>query len=169
MGLGAASQLLSGVTRSSKHVNASSGIPVKLEEKLDRNQQKLELAWKEHESAASALCHLLEEVTVSGWKDLAPLLDKTMEWECERSMHDYKVFARLTNLREETGCLVERLNNCDVSFNSPPSFISKSSIGGPMSFPVMVSSDDNQEVDDQTELSGSYAEFYPDDEVGRQY
>jgi hypothetical protein len=175
MSLGTASQLLSGVTRSTKHINASSGIPVKLEEKLARNQQKLERAWKEHESAASTLCHLLEEVTSKGWKDLAPLLDKAMEWECERSMHDCKVFARLTNLRQETSDLVQRLNNADVLFDSPPSCISNggggdgvgahASRGPTLDFPVMVSSS-NKNVDDETELSGSYAEFYPDDEAG---
>lgn len=169
----ATAQLLSGVTRV-KHINASSGIPVKLEEKLERNQQKLEQAWKEHESAASMLCHLLEQVTHKGWKDLAPLCDKAMEWECDRAMHDYKVFTRLSNLRQETNDLVQRMENCEVLCDPPPSFISNSSAGGgrvgarsnsggsPVDIPVMVTSDN----DEDTESSDSFPQFFPDDEVG---
>jgi hypothetical protein len=163
-------KLLSGVTRGKHHINASSkGIPVKLEEKLERNQQKLEQAWALHEEAASTLCHLLEQVTHKGWKDLAPLLDKAMEWECDRAMHDYNVFTRLSNLRQETNDLVQRMENCEVLCDShPPSFVSNStSMGGrvgarstgggsPLDIPVMVTSDN-----DDTESSDSFPQFFP--------
>jgi hypothetical protein len=116
---------------------------------------------------------LVGRLTRRGWKDLAPLLDKAMEWECERAMHDHKVFTRLSDLRQETNDLVQRLENSE-EFYKPPSFISNNtairgavgahSNGGPVvDIPMIVTSDNEED----TESSDSYPQqFFPDDEVG---
>lgn len=86
------------------------GIPKKLQEKLDRNEKKLDGAWKEHERSASKLCDLLEQVTARGWKDLAPLVLNGVQWEVERSSGDYDVFARLPGMVEAMMETVEKVN-----------------------------------------------------------
>lgn len=55
-----------------------------MQEKLERNEEKLNDAWESHETAASRLCVLIEEVTQKGWIDLYPLLQSFMQWESHR-------------------------------------------------------------------------------------
>jgi len=76
------------------------GVPLKLKEKLERNEKKLEIAWKAHERSASMLCNLLQQVTKRGWKDLAPLILNSIQWEVESAAGQYDIFARLPAIGE---------------------------------------------------------------------
>jgi hypothetical protein len=97
-------------TLSSANPFASSTFPAKMESKLVRNQEKLEAAWKAHEAAASTLCHVVEQVTRQGWKDLVPLVEFMIEFESIRASHDSGVFeARLEKLQRELNELVKHL------------------------------------------------------------
>jgi predicted RNase H-like nuclease (RuvC/YqgF family) len=85
--------------------------PAKLTQKLERNDGKLNQAWKEHERSASNLCNLLEEVTKLGWKDLYPVLKAFMQWEARRASTEYDIFARLPVVEEEmTGSFETAVN-----------------------------------------------------------
>jgi hypothetical protein len=48
--------------------NKENKYPSELSEKLNRNEGKLEQAWKLHKESASTLCNLLDESTTGGWK-----------------------------------------------------------------------------------------------------
>jgi len=77
------------------------GVPDKLRDKLERNETKLEKAWKAHERAAERLCHLLERVTQRGWcEDLAPLVGRSMQWEWERASKARHLGAQLKVVRD---------------------------------------------------------------------
>jgi hypothetical protein len=69
--------------------------PKKLSVKLERNETKLNKAWKDHEQCASKLCTLIEEITDRKWKDLYPLVKASMQWEVERVSTENEVFAKL--------------------------------------------------------------------------
>jgi hypothetical protein len=75
--------------------------PARLTTKLERNEGKLNEAWKQHERSASKLCNLLEQVTERGWKDLYPLVLAMLDWEKARSSQDYDVFKRLPFVKEK--------------------------------------------------------------------
>jgi hypothetical protein len=64
-------------------------------EKLARNEQKLDEASAEYETAAGPLCVLLEEVVHQGWKDLFPMVLTTMQWEADRSQREARTFQLL--------------------------------------------------------------------------
>jgi hypothetical protein len=57
--------------------------PAKLNQKLTRNELKLNQAWKLYEDSASNLCNVLEEITKGGWKDLYPLILAALQWEVD--------------------------------------------------------------------------------------
>jgi hypothetical protein len=57
--------------------------PAKLNQKLTRNEAKLNQAWELYEDSASNLCNLLEEITKGGWKDLYPLILAGLQWEVD--------------------------------------------------------------------------------------
>ena len=80
--------------------DSGKAVSVKLKEKLGRNELKLKSAWSAHESSASMLCNLLEQVTQEGWKDLAPLVLKCIRWEAERASEICDTFATLPVVAE---------------------------------------------------------------------
>jgi hypothetical protein len=86
----------------------SKPVPKNLTEKLARNEKKLDQAWRAHEKCASKLCHLLDEVTKRGWKDLYPLVKASMNWEVEWACGEYDVAARLPTIAEDLTELFER-------------------------------------------------------------
>jgi hypothetical protein len=61
------------------------GVPVRLQEKLQRNEGKLDQSWKIHQRCTANLCHVLEETTRQGWQDLVPLLLEYLQWEMDRT------------------------------------------------------------------------------------
>jgi len=85
----------------------------KLQEKLDRNEKKLDQAWKAHERGASKLCNLLEEITQRRWKDLFPLAKETMAWDVERASDEYDCYARLP-------AVIEALSEAFLEYDLPP-------------------------------------------------
>ena len=88
-------------------------VSAKLKEKSDRNETKLENAWKAHESSASMLCNLLEQVTKRGWKDLAPLVLNCIQWEIERASGDFVTFSKLPAVAE---ILTETVSKANVPY-----------------------------------------------------
>jgi hypothetical protein len=70
-----------------KKVNGVEGMgkesPAKLNQKLTRNEAKLNKAWELYEAGASTLCNQLEEITKGGWKDLYPLVMAALQWEVD--------------------------------------------------------------------------------------
>lgn len=137
---------MSTATSLSSNLFVSANIPAKMETKLQRNQQKLEEAWKEHEAAASTLCHLLEQVTRQGWKDLAPLVECMMEFESSRTSHDSEVFEkRLESLLFDLNELVTQLEAFDdnekkTEQRRPPRLLSAPALEVPI---MLTSSSDN--------------------------
>jgi hypothetical protein len=86
-----------------------------LVQKLDRNIEKLEEAWKNHEKTASSLCNLLEEVTQRGWKDLYPVIRASMQFhqDCVRKESD--IFAALSTIDETLTSIFNDSNSLDLS------------------------------------------------------
>ena len=64
--------------------NPKKSVPELLQEKLERNEEKLQNAHANHEFQAGKVCILLEQVTKFGWKDLYPLLKNALKWEVNR-------------------------------------------------------------------------------------
>lgn len=89
------------------------GASSKLKAKLERNESKLEAAWKNHERSASLLCNLLEQVTKRSWKDLAPLVLNSLQWEVERAAGQYDIFARLPTIGE---AMMESVDQATVPY-----------------------------------------------------
>jgi hypothetical protein len=63
----------------------TTGIPIRLQEKLKRNEGKLDQSWKIHQRLSTNLCHVLEETTRQGWQELVPLLLEYLQWEMKRT------------------------------------------------------------------------------------
>jgi len=63
----------------------------KLGEKLERNEGKLNSAWKTYENSSAALCNLMEEVMKQGWQDLYPLVVETIQWEIRRASAKFEL------------------------------------------------------------------------------
>jgi len=80
--------------------NLPKGTPKKLTEKLERNEQKLDQAWKEHERSASKLCNLIEQIVNRGHKDLYPVVLNMLQWEVERASGENRIYARLPETAE---------------------------------------------------------------------
>jgi hypothetical protein len=76
-------------------------VPDKLGSRLDRNEGKLSTAWKAQERSASALCNLLEEVTLQGYNDLYPMLVDWIEWEIRRASIEYDLLAEFKATQEK--------------------------------------------------------------------
>jgi hypothetical protein len=62
--------------------------------KVKRNEEKLDEASGDYESAAAPLCYLMEEVVHMAYKDLQPLVVSMMQWEVGRSTAQASVFAK---------------------------------------------------------------------------
>jgi hypothetical protein len=69
--------------------------PPKQKSKLDRNENKLHQAWREHERCASKLCELIEEATERGWKDLKPLTETMFDFEAGRGSQTRLILAEI--------------------------------------------------------------------------
>eukprot|EP00978_Attheya_sp_CCMP212_P033580 scaffold136190_cov50-Attheya_sp.AAC.1 len=75
-------------------------VPDKMNEKVERNQVKLDKAWEDHERKASKLCEFIEEVTKRGWKDLYPLVTKMATMDSEMITKHSKLFAELKTIMD---------------------------------------------------------------------
>jgi hypothetical protein len=143
---------LSTATSLSSNPFVSANIPAKMETKLLRNQNKLEKAWEAHEAAASTLCHILEQVTRQGWKDLAPLVECMMEFESNRTSHDSEVFEkRLESLLLDLNGLVTQLEAFDENEKKTEQRRPSRLLSAPaLEVPIMLtsSSDNGEETDD---------------------
>eukprot|EP00526_Cylindrotheca_closterium_P003055 CAMPEP_0113620906 /NCGR_PEP_ID=MMETSP0017_2-20120614/10664_1 /TAXON_ID=2856 /ORGANISM="Cylindrotheca closterium" /LENGTH=1444 /DNA_ID=CAMNT_0000530601 /DNA_START=213 /DNA_END=4547 /DNA_ORIENTATION=+ /assembly_acc=CAM_ASM_000147 len=60
--------------------------------RLNRNEMKLNDAWQIHELECSAICNLLEEITIEGWHDLFPLVRSSVEWEIRRMEREISTY-----------------------------------------------------------------------------
>jgi predicted nucleic acid-binding Zn-ribbon protein len=85
----------------SKESKGKTELPAKKTEKLERNEDKLNRAWKLHEAKASRVCDLLEEVTVHGWKDLYHIIGRMLDFEKDYNDEKAKVTSRLPELKEQ--------------------------------------------------------------------
>jgi hypothetical protein len=95
-----------------------SATPTKLNQKLERNEAKLNHAWKAHEASASKLCNLMEEATQRGWKDLFPLVKAAIDWQAETASGEYDIFARLPSVATELADLFEEKNQASEKNSS---------------------------------------------------
>ena len=96
--------------------NLPRGTPPKLTEKLERNEEKLDQAWKAHERSASKLCNLIEQIVNRGHKDLYPLVLNMLQWEVEQASGENEIFGRLPETAEslmETMDKVQRVRPQD--------------------------------------------------------
>ena len=75
--------------------DSGKAVSSQLQEKLDRNEEKLEQAWKAFEKSAANLSNLLEQVTTKGWKELAPLVLNCIQWEVQRASKYFETFTML--------------------------------------------------------------------------
>ena len=78
------------------------------QEKLSRNETKLQESWQEYETVATQTSHLLEEATRQGWKDLHPLLKAmlTTEWQRETDVH--AVWNLTSSIQDKVAVVVEK-------------------------------------------------------------
>jgi hypothetical protein len=88
--------------------------PSRKTEKLSRNEDKLKIAWEEHEHSASRLCDLLQEATESGWKDLYPLVIAMMKFDSEKSADEREILSKM----DEVEALVE--SSVEAGLNEAP-------------------------------------------------
>jgi hypothetical protein len=65
-----------------------------LDERLTRNEVKLKDACDIHESSATQLCAMIEQVTQYGYKDLYPLLENLMKWEFNRAGGEVSLYGK---------------------------------------------------------------------------
>jgi hypothetical protein len=79
-----------------------------LTEKLERNEEKLTQTWKEYEETATTTCHLLDEVTSMGWKDLHPLVKAMMAFEYKRETDEHTLWGNLSNVQDKLSGAVHR-------------------------------------------------------------
>jgi hypothetical protein len=69
--------------------------PNGMDEKIDRNEKKLQQAFEIHEVAAGKLCVLMEVSTFGGWRDLYPLVENVMKWQANRVAGENDNYAKL--------------------------------------------------------------------------
>lgn len=74
-------------------------------EKLERNEDKLDSARDTHDEAGESLCMFIDEVVHRSWKDAYPLLQKTIDFECDFEASRAEIFAKL----ESTSQLAEAI------------------------------------------------------------
>lgn len=79
-----------------------------MSEKLERNEGKLKDSWKEYEETATQTCHLLEEATRKGWKDLHPVVKAMLAFEGKRDDQEHDLWASArTNIQDKIAHAVE--------------------------------------------------------------
>jgi hypothetical protein len=89
--------------------------------KLERNEGKLDQAWNAYERHASRLCHLLEEVTKSGWKDFFPVVSTLMTWETKRASDEFDIYSILLKTKERMAKIVAEHSKKELEqMQSPP-------------------------------------------------
>jgi len=88
--------------------------------KLERNEGKLDQAWKAYERQTSKLCHMLGEITKSGWKDLYPLVANLVEWETKRASAEFDLYAVLQQTKEHMDKTVAEELNREPEVHVPP-------------------------------------------------
>lgn len=81
--------------------------PPQMTEKLERNEIKLKDTWKEYEETATKTCHLLEEATKMGWKDLHPLIKAMIAFEYKRDTDEHALWGSLGNIKDKISKVVE--------------------------------------------------------------
>ena len=74
-------------------------------EKLKRNEDKLDSARDTHDEAGESLCMFIDEVVHRSWVDAYPLLQKTIDFECDFEASRADIFAKL----ESTSQLAEAI------------------------------------------------------------
>lgn len=82
-------------------LSKNSTVPQRKSDKLQRNEEKLNKAWKLHEAKSSRLCDLLEEVTTNGWKDLYSVVGHMFEFEKLMNEEDSKITHELTSIKSQ--------------------------------------------------------------------
>jgi len=80
------------------------------QQRLERNEKKLDEAWNAHESAAERLCVLIEEVVGHGWTYLYPLVKNLMKWEVNRVIREKKLYNNMVNTLDS----MKNLSNKDT-------------------------------------------------------
>ncbi|KAL3799455.1 hypothetical protein HJC23_013910 [Cyclotella cryptica] len=75
-------------------------IPPKKVEKLERNVVKLAGARETHDNSGESLFLFLDEVVNRSWRDIFPLLQRTVKFEQDYSLMQAKTFQRLTGTTE---------------------------------------------------------------------
>jgi len=75
--------------------------PHKLQEKLIRNEAKLDQAWKKHEARATHLCNLLEEVVGHEWELLHHLVRLVMKFETTYAANLNRNLFKLSAIMED--------------------------------------------------------------------
>jgi len=72
-----------------------------LREKVERNDLKLQESWNAHETSASRLCALIEQVTQHGHEDVYPLLSNMMKWEFNRAGAELSLYGKFPLMLED--------------------------------------------------------------------
>jgi len=75
---------------------------VSQEEKLKRNEAKLQESFELHERAAGRLCVLLEEAMKHGWKDLYHFVKYFCKWESNRVDQEREIYSRMMSISLES-------------------------------------------------------------------
>jgi tRNA(Ser,Leu) C12 N-acetylase TAN1 len=70
-------------------------VPETTATKLTRNEDKLSVRWKNHETSSGRLVVFMEEAVTYGWKDLYPLVKNAMSWEVYRLAQENETYGRL--------------------------------------------------------------------------
>ena len=80
--------------RTNKLESKRRAVPKALEEKLVRNEDKLQGMYEIHEEEAHKLCMLIECVTQHSWTELQQLINNTLQWEMERLNRENSVYSQ---------------------------------------------------------------------------
>ena len=80
----------------------------KTEEKLSRNEEKLNNARLEYNKVATSMCVLIEEVTERAWKDIHPMLLKIAQFDFTLSSDETKALAELNTVQDKLKKLAEK-------------------------------------------------------------
>eukprot|EP00980_Cylindrotheca_fusiformis_P025725 scaffold14515_cov97-Cylindrotheca_fusiformis.AAC.4 len=69
--------------------------PKAVQERLERTEVKLSQALTAHEDAACRACFLLDQIMNYAWKDLYPLVSKTIKWELNKLGREERTYGEL--------------------------------------------------------------------------
>ena len=83
------------------------GVAPQLSQKLARNEDKLTESWKEYEETATRTCHLIEEATQMGWKDLYPLIQAMLTFERQRDEAEHALWSSLASIQNKVTAAVD--------------------------------------------------------------